>query len=474
MGFWKGLACVVGGIGAIVAAPIVLPVLAGAAATAGAAAAGVAAAAGSAVASTAVGSAVVGAASTVAGAAAAAGTAVASSAVGTAVVGAASTVAGAASAAGAAVASSAVGTAVAGAVSSVGSVAASGCGLIGVTTTSSAAVAAGVVGSGMTYSALTINEAFSNFDSAKRMIEEAKFIFEKKSKELDNAIEKANQKLTNLTLFKLQISANEIKDSVLLLKKIRNTQAKSSDYSDGELSNDYELKIMEEGTSLATGVLNKIDTGLSLRNALPMLTQNFVRQFGLASTGTSISSLSGAAAQRATLAALGGGSLQAGGAGMAGGQIMLGGLSLVPTAVLLAWQMASNSEKALTEAYEYYCKITKEAEGIDSQKVFVKEGVVKRIEEIDGCLGKLKSVYALRILPALRLTIEQNQGNDGRVDFKACPSDTKNSITLATHFLRTIRKVMEVKVLDDNGRLDENGKTLLDAVERDQKIQAVA
>ena len=47
-----------------------------------------------------------------------------------------------------------------------------------------------------------------------------------------------------------------------------------------------------------------------------------------ASTGTSIASLSGAAATNATLAFFGGGSLAAGGLGMAGGTAVLGGLDV--------------------------------------------------------------------------------------------------------------------------------------------------
>ncbi len=53
-----------------------------------------------------------------------------------------------------------------------------------------------------------------------------------------------------------------------------------------------------------------------------------VMAIGTASTGTAISTLSGAAATNAVLAALGGGSLAAGGGGMALGTIVLGGATL--------------------------------------------------------------------------------------------------------------------------------------------------
>lgn len=54
-----------------------------------------------------------------------------------------------------------------------------------------------------------------------------------------------------------------------------------------------------------------------------------VATFGVASTGTSIATLSGAAASKATLAAIGGGSLATGGLGIFGGVLILGGGALL-------------------------------------------------------------------------------------------------------------------------------------------------
>lgn len=58
-------------------------------------------------------------------------------------------------------------------------------------------------------------------------------------------------------------------------------------------------------------------------------TISLVAAFGTCSTGTAISSLSGAAATNATLAWLGGGATSAGGGGVAAGSIVLGGIVVV-------------------------------------------------------------------------------------------------------------------------------------------------
>lgn len=73
----------------------------------------------------------------------------------------------------------------------------------------------------------------------------------------------------------------------------------------------------------------------ALCGIVPYTTTSAVMAFGAASTGTAISSLSGAAATNATLAWLGGGSLAAGGGGMAAGTAVLGTITATTTGVLL-------------------------------------------------------------------------------------------------------------------------------------------
>lgn len=77
-----------------------------------------------------------------------------------------------------------------------------------------------------------------------------------------------------------------------------------------------------------------------------------VMAFAAASTGTPIAALSGAAAYNATMAAIGGGSLAAGGWGMAGGAMVLGGAVVAPLIAIAGWAYDSHAEKALNNAYE--------------------------------------------------------------------------------------------------------------------------
>lgn len=82
------------------------------------------------------------------------------------------------------------------------------------------------------------------------------------------------------------------------------------------------------GASVLLGGLGGAALGTAGAFAASGATTAAVMALGTASTGTAISTLSGVAATNATLAALGGGSVAAGGGGMALGTMVLGGATL--------------------------------------------------------------------------------------------------------------------------------------------------
>lgn len=90
---------------------------------------------------------------------------------------------------------------------------------------------------------------------------------------------------------------------------------------------------------------------------------------GTASTGTALSTLSGAAAVKATLAWFGGGSLAAGGAGMAGGALVLGGLVAVPAVALTALFSHLSANKKIAEIKSHGEKLVAEGEKCEKNLV---------------------------------------------------------------------------------------------------------
>jgi hypothetical protein len=89
-----------------------------------------------------------------------------------------------------------------------------------------------------------------------------------------------------------------------------------------------------------------------------------VSAFASASTGTAISSLSGAAAQSATLAWLGGGSLAAGGGGVVAGGAVLGLVMIVPAILIGGMTMGIVGARTRTKSRRFAATVALEIERI--------------------------------------------------------------------------------------------------------------
>lgn len=111
-----------------------------------------------------------------------------------------------------------------------------------------------------------------------------------------------------------------------------------------------EIKKASVGASVLVGGLGGAALGTAGGFAASGATTAAVMALGTASTGTAIASLSGVAATNATLAALGGGSLAAGGGGMALGATVLGaatlGVGLLVGGIIFSCTGSSISGKA--------------------------------------------------------------------------------------------------------------------------------
>lgn len=111
-----------------------------------------------------------------------------------------------------------------------------------------------------------------------------------------------------------------------------------------------ELNKVAVGAAVLLGGLGGAAVGTAGGFAAAGVTTSAVMALGTASTGTAIASLSGVAATNATLAALGGGALAAGGGGMALGTTILGattlGVGLLVGGILFNGVSSKVSEKA--------------------------------------------------------------------------------------------------------------------------------
>lgn len=146
--------------------------------------------------------------------------------------------------------------------------------------------------------------------------------------------------------------------------------------------------MVEIALSLDTNLTNSITTGalagFGVYGAVPLL--------ATASTGTAISSLSGAAATNATLAWLGGGSIATGGFGMAGGMVALGGIVAGPALAVGGFMLASKAEEQLTEAEKYKAQVDVEIGKMKNIETAL-NGLQKNAEETTHIIKQLTQAY---------------------------------------------------------------------------------
>ena len=156
---------------------------------------------------------------------------------------------------------------------------------------------------------------------------------------------KVNEDLANLGKRRLD-SLSTLKVAAKFLKKarIRNRELdKEFDFSP-EILEKWEGPSMEVST-IIRDASKSITAGASTAVGI----YGAVGSLGSASTGTAISSLSGAALKKAILAWLGGGSLAAGGGGMAVGVLTLGSLFVGPAALVSGFVEMSRATRFVTE-----------------------------------------------------------------------------------------------------------------------------
>ncbi len=186
------------------------------------------------------------------------------------------------------------------------------------------AAAAGISGiaSGI-HGGVKMKEANDTMQVAKLVQERAVAKFERRNQETTELMDSIGKR--ELEILK---SFDQFSDTI---EKIQGRPEFKSYTKEGIELPDYEAKELREisaGAGLLLGGVSGAAAGTAGGFAAAGATTSAVMALGTASTGTAISSLSGIAATNATLAALGGGSIAAGGGGMALGTAILGGATL--------------------------------------------------------------------------------------------------------------------------------------------------
>ena len=312
------------------------------------------------------------------------------------------------------------------------------------------AALSGAVGAGKTV------KAGIDASKAKRLNQTANEIVEEATDRLNHQREACSKALESLGEEKLFMLNNSIKRFVNTFSRIKNI-----DFSQVEdLEEIKRLHIdsvtfeeLEKMTNFAASIAEGAVLGTAGGAVTAFGAYGAAGALASASTGTAISTLSGAAATNATLAFFGGGSLASGGLGMAGGAMVLGGLVAGPALLVMGLVAGAKTEKGLEQAKENKAEAERLSDELDVSSVKC-DAIRRRAYMIYCLLARLDSYY----LP-LVFEMEDIVANEG-IDYRDYSIQSKKTIAMAASFSSTIKTVLDTYLLDKNGNVTEESGQL--------------
>ncbi|MGB3760627.1 MAG: hypothetical protein WBA07_30345 [Rivularia sp. (in: cyanobacteria)] len=296
-----------------------------------------------------------------------------------------------------------------------------------------AALATGVLGIGAGISGL------SDMDEAKEIGENAQRDYEDAIYYLNAEREETNQLAEYYGEFQMNVMIDTIRRFIDFIENnIGNTKQSQQKFLEGldgisvKQINEYKTATIEAEQFFQGGIKAIGGAAAGYGGAMSLATS-----VGVASTGTAITGLSGAAATNATLAWLGGGSLAAGGGGMALGSLILGGITVGPALMIGGFVFAGEQEKALTKARQYEAEVNKATAEIDAIGDFLAQ-VIRRIYELKDLLKSLnnRAIYGLDELESLPYFD---------------PNQDAGKFQQVALLIKAISEIMKTPILDSEG-----------------------
>ena len=300
--------------------------------------------------------------------------------------------------------------------------------------------------------------------SANDINDDAKSIVETTQKRVESMRASAHGTLEDYGARKLRAFNGVIAEFIETFGKLKNVDAVHSPELDKLQLGDFSastLQGLRDDYALLKSSGLGLGSGLGGGAALAFGAYNGTMLLATASTGTAISTLSGAAATNATLAWLGGGSLAAGGGGMALGTMVLGGMVAGPALAIFGYIVGSKGEEALNDARS----------NLEQAQTFKKEGNV-----VCTTLGSVQTVTKLanKVFSELSGRLRRSVGNLSNIisehgdDYADYPEVAQEGV------LRTVKFAQLLKVMIDTPILDEDGKLILSTQKRIEEISAYA
>lgn len=235
-------------------------------------------------------------------------------------------------------------------------------------------------------------DAYCDNEDAKDYTNKANEIKRKSYKKLDEAREETNASLTEFGKYKMAVFENQLKRFVDAFSKIKNFNERGAvNFNEQLKSKEISFKALKRDVLDTADALGSLAGGAAAGAAAGFGALGGVTGLASAGTGTAISALSGVAAQNATLAWLGGGTLASGGLGVAGGTMVLGGLIAGPALAVAGWVLSSKAETAKNNAHIDLQEARAESEANDNSILKLRL-IIKTVSSLRNTIDEVMTI----------------------------------------------------------------------------------
>lgn len=314
------------------------------------------------------------------------------------------------------------------------------------------AIAAGIAGLGASAKAMIDSSKAKSIGGA------ADLAYQEASERLEATRVRVNDHLAALGRTRLDASARTLRRVVAVADRVHvgKDQMKAAAVRGISLTPER-VEEMKRASLTAMDLLGTGATALGTGALAGAGAFGFAMAFGTASTGTAITSLSGAAATNAAWAWLGGGAISAGGAGMAGGMMAVSGIVAGPVLAVIGIRSAIAAAKSLTDATEYAAKVAVAVEKIKTG-IAALEAVCTRADQVRLAIGMLEQ----RLQPILNDTeVMLDFKGMGKVPFNDLAVHEQGLYRISVVMGSALYQLIEVDVIDELGTASTISATVL-------------